>query len=122
MKKTYQPIVIEKSEEIVKSLIESYFFEDYELSTTDFAKTYFCDNLTDKFITGELDFNDDNLFTEEEFEKCLREIVAGTILLEMKEKGLVESYEDDNTEELFFLTDKGKELLAQQEKNDLDTN
>jgi hypothetical protein len=45
MKKTYQPIVIEKSEEIVKSLIESYFFEDYELSTTDFAKTYFCDNL-----------------------------------------------------------------------------
>lgn len=111
MSKIYQPIVIEKAEEIIELLTESYFFHDYELSNTDFAKTYILDKLTDKFIEGRIDFEEDELFEEEEFEKALREIVAGTILNELKEKGLVNSYEDDNTEEMFFLTEEGKKLL-----------
>jgi hypothetical protein len=114
MKKTYQPTVIEKADEIIEALKENYFFEDYELESTEFAKTYFCDSLTDKFISGDLDFEEDELYTEEEFEKCLKEIVAGTILYELKSKGLVESYEDDTTEEMFFLTKKGKEMLKDQ--------
>jgi DNA-binding PadR family transcriptional regulator len=40
--------------------------------------------------------------------------VAGSILYELKDKGYVNSYEDDNTEEMFFLTKKGKKYL----KND----
>ena len=67
---------------------------------------------------GELDEESDDLFEEEEFNVILREIVAGTILTELKNKGLVNSYEDDNTEELFFLTQKGKNML----KNDGDFN
>jgi hypothetical protein len=116
MGRTYQPIVIERATEIVKSLIECDFFVDYELETTDFALTYLSDMLTDKFISGDFDFEENDLFTEEEFEKCLKEIVAGTILFELKGKGLVESYEDDNTEELFFLTEKGKVLMSEQKK------
>jgi predicted transcriptional regulator len=42
--------------------------------------------------------------------------VAGTILNELKTKGLVNSYEDDNTEEMFFLTEKGKKVLKNDEK------
>ena len=41
----------------------------------------------------------------------LKEIIAGTLLNELKNKGLVNSYEDDDTEETFFLTDEGKEHL-----------
>ena len=116
MGRTYQPIVTERASEIVNSLIECDFFVDYELETTDFAIKYLSDILTDKFISGDFDFEENDLFTEEEFEKCLKEIVAGTILSELKDKGLIESYEDDNTEELFFLTDKGKGLLSEQKK------
>jgi predicted transcriptional regulator len=41
----------------------------------------------------------------------LREIVAGSVLYELKDKGLVDSYQDDTTEEMFFLTKKGKKLI-----------
>jgi hypothetical protein len=114
----YQPIVIEKTTEILCILEESNFFKDYEIENFDFAIKYLNDKLTEKFILGELDEESDNLFGEEEFNVILREIVAGTILTELKQKGLVNSYEDDNTEELFFLTQKGKKML----KNDGDFN
>lgn len=110
----YQPIVIEKTTEILCILEESNFFKDYEIENFDFAIKYLNDKLTEKFILGELDEQSDNLFGEEEFNVILREIIAGTILTELKHKGLVNSYEDDNTEELFFLTKKGKKVL----KND----
>lgn len=110
----YQPIVIEKTTEILCILEESNFFKDYEIENFDFAIKYLNDKLTEKFILGELDEQSDNLFGEEEFNVILREIIAGTILTELKHKGLVNSYEDDNTEELFFLTKKGKKML----KND----
>ena len=110
----YQPIVIEKTTEILCILEESNFFKDYEIENFDFAIKYLNDKLTEKFISGELDEESDNLFGEEEFNVILREIIAGTILTELKHKGLVNSYEDDNTEELFFLTKKGKKML----KND----
>jgi DNA-binding MarR family transcriptional regulator len=114
----YQPIVIEKTTEILCILEESNFFKDYEIENFDFAIKYLNDKLTEKFILGELDEDSDNLFEEEEFNVILREIIAGTILTELKQKGLVNSYEDDNTEELFFLTQKGKKML----KNDGDFN
>ena len=53
------------------------------------------------------------MFTEDEFEVILRELVAGSVLYELKDKGLVDSYEDDNTEEMFFLTEEGKKHLKQ---------
>lgn len=111
MSKIYQPIVIERTNEIIEILIETHFFEDYEIEVTDFAKNHISDILTDKFINGDVDLMDDEIFTEEEYETLLREIVAGTILNELKTKGLVNSYEDENTEEMFFLTEMGKKLL-----------
>ena len=114
MNKIYQPIVIEKTNELIESLVD--FFRDYEIESTEFAYNYFCDKLTDKFINGELDEEKGDslfLFTEDEFEVILRELVAGSVLYELKHKGLVDSYEDDNTEEMFFLTEEGKKHLKQ---------
>lgn len=108
MGKIYQPIVIERATEIVEMLEESNFFIDYELSNSDFALEYFKEKLTEKFILGTLEEDD---FTEDDFDLYLREIVAGTLLNELKAKGYVESYEDENTEEVFFLTEEGKKYL-----------
>ena len=109
--KIYQPSVIEKADELIEILIEERFFEDYEIENYDFATNYLRDKLTDKFILGTLESEDDDVFTEEEYELILREIVAGSVLYELKEKGLVDSYEDEETEEMFFLTKEGKKLL-----------
>ena len=111
MEKIYQPIVIEKTTEILCILEESNFFKDYEIENFDFAIKYLNDKLTEKFISGKYDMEEDEFFEEKEFETVLREIVAGTILYDLKKKGFVESYDDEITEELFFLTEKGKKLL-----------
>jgi hypothetical protein len=114
MNKIYQPIVIEKANDIIESLTD--FFNDYQIESLDFAQEYMYDKLTEKFIAGEL--NDDEegnvfLFTESEFEQILKELIAGSVLYELKEKGLVDSYQDDTTDEMFFLTKKGKKLLKE---------
>lgn len=111
MSKIYQPIIIERVAEMIEILTETHFFSDYDLENTEFAETYLLDKLTEKFISGKYDMEEDEFFEEEEFETVLREIVAGTILYDLKKKGFVESYDDEITEELFFLTEKGKKLL-----------
>jgi len=119
MEKIYQPMVIEKCNIILDSLSE--FFEDYEIESLEFAKKYLCDKLTEKFILGELDEEEEDslfLFTEEEFEVILKELVAGSVLYDLKQKGYVESYEDDTTDEMFFLTKKGKKYLKEEKKLD----
>lgn len=118
MSKIYQPIVIEMANEIITDLTESEFFADYEIQSTVFAEKYLLDKLTDKFILGELENEDDEflgVFNDDEFEVVLREIVAGSVLYELKEKGLVDSYEDDTTEEMFFLTKKGKRVMKKKD-------
>ena len=120
MNKVYQPVVLERSNEIVQSLVESGFFKDYELPSTDFAKEYLCEKLTEKFIENGSDIND-TIFTENEFENILRVIVTGSILGELKRKGYINSYEDENTEETFFLTEDGKEMLKNLKSTDDNT-
>ena len=48
----------------------------------------------------------------------LKELIAGSVLYDLKQKGYVESYEDDTTEEMFFLTKKGKKFLKEEKKLD----
>ena len=118
MNKIYQPVVIEMTNDIITDLTESEFFADYEIQSTVFAEKYLLDKLTEKFILGELENEDDEflgVFNDEEFEVVLREIVAGSVLYELKEKGLVDSYEDDTTEEMFFLTKKGKRVMKKKD-------
>lgn len=117
MSKIYQPIVIEHMENMVEGLQEAEFFKEYEITDLTFVKSHLLDVLTQKFINGQLDENTE-IFTEEEFETLLREMVAGSVLNELKNSGLVDSYEDDNTEEMFFLTKKGKKLLNDYEDED----
>jgi hypothetical protein len=111
MSKIYQPFILEKVEEVITALVETNFFEENELESDDFARKYLSDLLTQKFITGQLDSDTTEIFTEDEFGMILKEIIVGTVLNDLKGKGFVNSYEDDNTEEIFFLTTEGKEYL-----------
>jgi hypothetical protein len=108
MSKVYQPIVIEETDNLIEGLQESKFFEDYQIQDLTFVREHLLEIMTNKFINGELDNDFDELFTEDEFSKILQELVAGSLLYELKERGLVDSYEDENTEETFFLTEKGR--------------
>lgn len=113
MAKVYQPIVIEETENIIEGLIASEFFNDYQIDDVSYARGYLLDKMTEKYISGQLTDDESELFTEEEFTQMLKEIVAGTVLDDLKKKGYLDSYEDDNTEEMFFLTKEGKDYLKQ---------
>ena len=118
--KTYQPIVLEKTEEMITILKESKFFRDYEIEDLTFAKNYLNDKFTEKFIAGELEEDMEivmEIFDEDEFGEVIRSIIAGSVLYELKDKGYVSSYEDENTEEIFFLTEEGKTYMK---KNEID--
>ena len=117
MSKVYQPEVIDASEKFILALEESHFFSDYEIEDKTFAKTYLLDVFTRKFIEGKLDY-EEGMFNESEFETILKEIAAGSLLYQLKEKGFINSYEDDDTEETFFLTEEGKKYLKEN-KGDL---
>jgi len=111
MSKVYQPVVIEESEQLLIGLVESKFFEDYEITDLTHARQYILEIMNEKYISGLLGEDTDELFTEEEFSKILQELIAGSVLNELKKIGYLNSYEDENTEEMFFLTNKGKKYL-----------
>lgn len=117
MSKVYQPEVKDAAEKFIMALEESQFFLDYDIEDKTFARTYLLDVFTTKFIEGKLDY-EEGVFNESEFETILKEIAAGSLLYQLKEKGFVNSYEDDNTEETFFLTEEGKKYLKEN-NNDL---
>lgn len=114
MSKVYQPKVIQIAEEIILNLED--FYEEYEIYDTKYAKQYFCDKLTEKFIEGKLDDENEGIFEEDEFEICMKESVALSVLKSLEERGLVNSYSDENTEEVFFLTEEGKKIHKRNEK------
>ncbi len=117
MGKIYQPVVKEEAENIIKGLVETDFFTEYEITSHDYTREYLCDKLTEKYINNGFD-NDEDLFDEDEFIVILKEIIAGSLLMQLKEKGFIDSYDDDSMdEEMFFLTEEGKKELK---KNKLD--
>jgi hypothetical protein len=119
MLKAYQQVVLDECEVIISSLTEMDFFKDYEINDLTFVRKYLCDALTQKYIDGLLGEEDISIFTEDEFDKILKDLATGSILYELKKKGLIDSYEDDDTEEIFFLSEKGKLYLEEMKKSDV---
>lgn len=102
---------------MIDILEEMGFFDEYEIDNKDFAMEYLCEALTQKFILDGLD-DEEPLFNEKELDKCIGEIVAGSYLNEMKKNGILDSIEDENKEEIFFLTKRGKRLANEMKKKD----
>ena len=111
MGKVYQPIVLEYVENLILGLEDGNFFEDYEIEDLTFVREHLSEKFTEKFIEGTLEESFEEIFDEDEFQMLLKELVAGSILYELKEKKFVNSVEDINGEEVFFLTEDGKTFL-----------
>lgn len=105
------------TEEIIVTLQEEKFFEDFEIVDLTYARKRITEEVTKKFILNDLD-DEYEIFNEEEFDKILKEIVAEDVLRSLQKKGLVNSYEDEGVEEIFFLTDAGKEELKKDQEGD----
>ena len=117
-KPTYQPIIIERCNNIITLLRDSKFFKDYEITDETYAFNYICGKLTDKFILGELsDDLEDPVFTENEFNNHLNLIISGSLIYGLQKKGLIDSIEDENNEEVFFLTNLGNEISRMIKEN-----
>jgi len=105
---SYLPKIQEITEEIITTLIEDDYFTEFEISSQDYARKRISDELTRKFLENGLDNEEEGYFTEDEFDTILKEIIAEDVLRTLQKNGLIDSYEDDETEEMFFLTDLGK--------------
>lgn len=110
LSKTYNApkVVLHHVENILEGLRESFFFDDYKIGE-EYATKLLIKLVTEKYVetpTLELDF----FWSEEEFDFILKRIITGSIMYQLKNEGIMGSYEDDNTDEQFFLTKKGKQI------------
>jgi hypothetical protein len=104
MKKTYQPFIIKKAEEILEALKE-------DITPSEHIKNRLCDVLTEKFIKGELSADDDayDAFDESDLISLLQMAKLYEDLNSLIEKGFIGMLDDDeNSEASYFLTEKGK--------------
>jgi hypothetical protein len=110
MEKVITKEVKQKTQEIIKILTEDGFFETLEICTsTAFAEKYLNQVLTDKLINGlPLDLGD-----EREMDEHLDKIIGGSVCYDLKQKGFLDSYEDEDTPETFFVTEQGRKLQEQ---------
>lgn len=109
---TYLPKIQEITEGIIATLVDDNYFIDFEISSQDYARKRISDELTIKFLENGLDNEEEGYLSEDEFDVILKEIVAEDLLRSLQKRGLLHSYEDDNTEEIFFLTTLGKEEIV----------
>ena len=108
-------IVQHHLETILMGLRESDFFTEYEISEK-YANKLLTDQLMDIYVRNPSMEDNDFFWTEEEFEVLLQKIVTGSIMYELVDDGVLKSYEDEDTEETFFLTEKGKMLSKELKK------
>ena len=121
MNRTYQPFIVEMAKQYVEVLgNELDFYEEEKITTTEYSKQLFCEKLTEKFLDGQISSDDgiNGIFNEDEFSGILNQIHVQNTLDGLVNKGLINYIEDDNGEEMYFLTKKGK-LVA--EKMDINT-
>ena len=115
----YPEVVNEMSKKWTKILIENGICEEHGLDPKYFGSSVekvMSPLFLKQFIeTGDcvLSFEKD-----EDFMPILSTIIAECILMKLKDSGLVDSIENENGEEVFFLTKDGKEV-AEKHKNDL---
>ena len=117
MKKTFQPFIVAKAEEMITFMKTDYdVFENLGIKSTEYTKERLCDILTEKLINGEYDENDDigDLFPDDKLlMSFLAEMATKSDLDNLIEKGLVGSLDDDSGRVYYFVTEIGKECVKQ---------
>ena len=99
-------------EEMYTVLEEEGFFKENEIEQN--GKRAFIEvagpQIMKRWLSGDMDEvidEDDTLYT------ILKQTVALSLMLNVKDKGMVEMLDDENGDEFFYLTQEGKDYLAQ---------
>ena len=121
MKKTFQSFIIAKAEEMINFMKNGgvNVFEDIGIRSTEYTKERLCDILTEKFINGEYDENDEigDLFPNDKLlMSFLAEITTKSDIDSLIKKGLIGSLDDETGRDYYFMTEKGKECVKQMNK------
>lgn len=110
----YPKIVSDKTNEFVDVLNDINFFEENEVQVDSSIIDLISKKMVIKFIDGHL--SDDeyvyDCFSEEEISDLLHEIIVLGTLNSLREKGIIDCIENENNEEMFFLTKEGKDLAS----------
>lgn len=117
MSKTiFSPEVLEYSSKIMQSMEETgqetgidFFLEEF--SNPDLGRETFhqlvCETATRNFLERE----DGNIMLDgEQFMRCMQESIIRASLETLRQKGLVDWIENENGDEMVFVTEKGKDM------------
>lgn len=107
MEQPKSPKVVKRKVETVLDVIrKSGYFEIFDLKE-DYARKEITHTVLEEY-TKQMSSNFEMTWGDKKIGEMLSRIFVGSILHELKEEGIVGTYEDENTEEVFFLTKKGK--------------
>lgn len=70
-----------------------------------------CESLFPKYMAG-----DELVWTEDEVEHIMKMAMVNTVIESLKSNGYLDSIEDENGEEIMWITQKAKDELAEQEE------
>jgi len=104
----YPDCVSRYGKKIVEVLNTANFFNEEPDVIPSILYKNFCDDGLKKWIDGD-DMESPSDISENDFEKILSVSMAESVLIDLKVRGLVDSIEDENGVEMFFLTKLGRE-------------
>jgi hypothetical protein len=110
----YPSIVSEKANDFIEILKDIDFFEENEIEIDSSIVNLICEKLIKKFIDGLISESDEvfDYLSEDEINSLLTEIITLSALNSLKDKGIIDSIENEYNEEMFFLTEEGKKLAS----------
>jgi hypothetical protein len=99
--------------EFIDDIEKAEFFDGPEIPEgyTDVCKTHLWNiagkSLIDKFIAGDM-----LLFDDTELTDILNKTIIYTCIDSLMDEGLVDSIENEHGENMFWITDKGKDIIS----------
>jgi hypothetical protein len=112
MEQPKSPKVVRRKVETVLDVIrKSGYFEIFDLKE-DYARKEITHTVLEEYAK-QMSTNFEMTWGDKKIGEMLSRIFVGSILHELKEEGIVGTYEDENTEEVFFLTKKGKKYNSE---------
>jgi hypothetical protein len=103
---SYPDSVSEFSGNLVDVLEEFGFFVEEPDANPSILFKNFCEEFMPKWIEGKSP--EEYLENEDAFQRVIVKSITESVLTDLKERGMVDSIEDENGEEVFFLTPIGK--------------
>lgn len=100
----YPQVVENRVNEVVESLNESGFLTENDVDEES-AREVFGKIIFDRWKQGE-----ELVMTEEEATNGLKDAIVTATFKSLMNKGLLDSIKDETGEDMFFLTDRGKEI------------